>query len=664
MVRSRDKPISELTKGEKQAIKIRLEAEAKSGSGGSRTKTEEKLIEGDKNLQDSISKAAEKQKEAVFKDREIEVKVEQTETERGIKKVKVYYDAKTGQKIAQETETQFRSYVGRQPTKSEVTGVGNRTYEPIAIQEKKIVKEIKEKKPAAGVMSVWKPEYTQQRKDYIKTNVEILPTYDFMLTREASTIDILESSSGNMKNWAKVEYFVKDFVPKATIKTAAVVGAAAVTSVAPWVGVPLFGLAVAGTTFELKNIQNQISQVKYGNQMLVSPRIKLSSDVASDIVSLAVGSQVMKVLPKTRVTEETTKTEFIKKLNTKEQQRVSQNYDKKIKYYKEKVAPSLKEQKIEAQTPKGKFTAFLKEKTAQFKSMAGVRQETQTIEVQKPQVMKDIEIVKLRTYEYPTLLRGFVVGAPNLKAGITTETGFTNSREITFQEYKTFGKEETKERINSAQIQRTKTLTFTKIEPELIKDKPRSFIRPPILDEDIGIKTASPSQVQTITTIQEPITKLKQKQKLKPLLKEDTATSSKTFTGLPKITLPSNKGFLNSTSPLFEGFDVFVKRKGKYVKENISPLSEEGAKALGFRKTEFGSPASFKIKPSKSIARSSDKLTPFEELIFSKQYYKKQERDDSIFVEKRKYRISTPQEVQEISYKGLMSQWTKKGKLL
>jgi hypothetical protein len=554
MVRSRDKPISELTKGEKQAIKIRLEAEAKSGSGGSRTKTEEKLIEGDKNLQDSISKAAEKQKEAVFKDREIEVKVEQTETERGIKKVKVYYDAKTGQKIAQETETQFRSYVGRQPTKSEVTGVGNRTYEPIAIQEKKIVKEIKEKKPAAGVMSVWKPEYTQQRKDYIKTNVEILPTYDFMLTREASTIDILESSSGNMKNWAKVEYFVKDFVPKATIKTAAVVGAAAVTSVAPWVGVPLFGLAVAGTTFELKNIQNQISQVKYGNQMLVSPRIKLSSDVASDIVSLAVGSQVMKVLPKTRVTEETTKTEFIKKLNTKEQQRVSQNYDKKIKYYKEKVAPSLKEQKIEAQTPKGKFTAFLKEKTAQFKSMAGVRQETQTIEVQKPQVMKDIEIVKLRTYEYPTLLRGFVVGAPNLKAGITTETGFTNSREITFQEYKTFGKEETKERINSAQIQRTKTLTFTKIEPELIKDKPRSFIRPPILDEDIGIKTASPSQVQTITTIQEPITKLKQKQKLKPLLKEDTATSSKTFTGLPKITLPSNKGFLNSTSPLFEGF--------------------------------------------------------------------------------------------------------------
>jgi hypothetical protein len=101
------------------------------------------------------------------------------------------------------------------------------------------------------------------------------------------------------------------------------------------------------------------------------------------------------------------------------------------------------------------------------------------------------------------------------------------------------------------------------------------------------------------------------------------------------------------------GFDVLVKKKGKFVKQNVAPLTKEGALSLGFRKTEYGAAATFKILPSlgKATKGSSSFIDSFR---LNTQYNKKK---DNIYVEKSKYRISTKGEKNEITFKGLNAKW-------
>jgi hypothetical protein len=133
----------------------------------------------------------------------------------------------------------------------------------------------------------------------------------------------------------------------------------------------------------------------------------------------------------------------------------------------------------------------------------------------------------------------------------------------------------------------------------------------------------------------------------------------------PDLT-PSLPSFSKRGKPLFsnrKGFDVFVRKAGKFEKINLGgALTKAQALSLGVRATDFKAAATFKIKPSFSpVVRGRG--SSYDNFRLTNQYYKKLDRGETLFIEKSKYRISTLGEIQEISYKGLNTKWLKNFKL-
>lgn len=129
-----------------------------------------------------------------------------------------------------------------------------------------------------------------------------------------------------------------------------------------------------------------------------------------------------------------------------------------------------------------------------------------------------------------------------------------------------------------------------------------------------------------------------------------SSNSSPSIPSISKTTESPPVGFLPKPSykkKLVPGFDVFVKTKGEFLKANPLSLTEEQAFNLGASRVAKTSSASFKVVPSgtEAIGRFDLKV--------DKEQFRPSKRTPGVVVEKSRYRINTPGELREITFKGI-----------
>jgi len=105
---------------------------------------------------------------------------------------------------------------------------------------------------------------------------------------------------------------------------------------------------------------------------------------------------------------------------------------------------------------------------------------------------------------------------------------------------------------------------------------------------------------------------------------------------------------------IVRGFDVLVRRKGKFEKITSSPLSKSQALQFGAFKVGNTAAATFKLRAS-----SSNQLGSFTGRGFLNDFSQK----NGLFIEKRGRRIKSKGELEEITFKGLKSLRSKKNKI-
>lgn len=104
----------------------------------------------------------------------------------------------------------------------------------------------------------------------------------------------------------------------------------------------------------------------------------------------------------------------------------------------------------------------------------------------------------------------------------------------------------------------------------------------------------------------------------------------------------------------FSGFDVFVKRKGKFEKFNQKgSLSKEDALMFGALEVDRSPSASFKLVESSSPMAIGSRSKIKNKMLLDHFYEK-----EGTFIEKSKYRIDTPEEVRGISHLGNIAKQT------
>lgn len=95
--------------------------------------------------------------------------------------------------------------------------------------------------------------------------------------------------------------------------------------------------------------------------------------------------------------------------------------------------------------------------------------------------------------------------------------------------------------------------------------------------------------------------------------------------------------------PKQQGFNVFVRRQGKFQQVNVGSLSYTEAKAFGANVVQNTAAATFKVTPGGAVSGSYSGFGSFAD------FYKKGEQ----FIQKRSKRIGTVGEKREITYKGI-----------
>ncbi len=118
---------------------------------------------------------------------------------------------------------------------------------------------------------------------------------------------------------------------------------------------------------------------------------------------------------------------------------------------------------------------------------------------------------------------------------------------------------------------------------------------------------------------------------------------------IPPITIPEEElfgmGIEVEPSVLVKGFDVFVKRKGKFVKVSTKALPKALALKLGATETKQTLAATFKLEPSqKRVKPSKQQFTLGQEFRTFKVVKGKQIPLDNIFIQKRQFRLGTKSE--------------------
>jgi hypothetical protein len=218
----------------------------------------------------------------------------------------------------------------------------------------------------------------------------------------------------------------------------------------------------------------------------------------------------------------------------------------------------------------------------------------------------------------------------------------------------------------SSQESETEKDIFTRIKPRLILN--RKYVNTGVaiesknLQEDnidifTRIKPKNTSiiklgQVQTpiidVTIRQEPIPRIYTPLRVPPLRFERPGPPE---IPPPTIIKPPKAGKIGEI--FGEGYDVLVRKKGIFEKINTEPLSKGGAFGLGASIVGGSALASFKIKPAGAPAKKKGSL--FAPVDMNNFYNK-----SGVFIEKNTFRINTPGELKEITFKGISSQKRKK----
>lgn len=125
-------------------------------------------------------------------------------------------------------------------------------------------------------------------------------------------------------------------------------------------------------------------------------------------------------------------------------------------------------------------------------------------------------------------------------------------------------------------------------------------------------------------------------------------TSGNTRLIPPTYPIPnySPKRSIGSLVSKFErGFDVFVRRRGKFKKINAAPLSRGEAMSLGAEKTEIDLGATYKVRPAAGQVQRQG--PPGGSPNFDK-FYQKLEKGEIVYIQKAETRLSRKTEVSEI----------------
>jgi hypothetical protein len=121
----------------------------------------------------------------------------------------------------------------------------------------------------------------------------------------------------------------------------------------------------------------------------------------------------------------------------------------------------------------------------------------------------------------------------------------------------------------------------------------------------------------------------------------------------PKSLRPRNKDEEKEKEDFSQGYDVYIREKGKYFKANKVPKNYAAAFNFGAEVVDNSAAATFKIKKSKGKAKIKDDfLDPFLKNKFREPKSKKKDK----FIEKNTYRIDTAGELRGITAKGLLAQ--------
>ncbi len=174
---------------------------------------------------------------------------------------------------------------------------------------------------------------------------------------------------------------------------------------------------------------------------------------------------------------------------------------------------------------------------------------------------------------------------------------------------------------------------------------------------------------EELVTVAPPIYKLRVGERQALKLKTTTMAKTKTATmppaqmlqlpipeperPRPTITLlpPIDKGTIKLRKAFEKGFRVYAKRYGKMFELTKKPVGKKQALSLGGKWAAETAGVTFKLKPTKQFVKKQ-RRSQSEWNKIKKQFYRKGQKT---YVERTKFRIDAPGELEEITYKGLLS---------
>jgi len=108
-----------------------------------------------------------------------------------------------------------------------------------------------------------------------------------------------------------------------------------------------------------------------------------------------------------------------------------------------------------------------------------------------------------------------------------------------------------------------------------------------------------------------------------------------------------------------KGFEVEVKRLGRFEKITFAPVTKAKALQLGMKEVDITAAATFRLVP-KGAVKAAKKTYGVQAIKLKRMFYEPKRKKAKTYIEKPKYRISTLGEVRGIPYKGLAAIQRKK----
>lgn len=260
------------------------------------------------------------------------------------------------------------------------------------------------------------------------------------------------------------------------------------------------------------------------------------------------------------------------------------------------------------------------------------------------QFLKDSDkIPEPPTYGKIYVPRSTVATAPPLITGKITSKVETKSPSVTIS-YKPalMSSSGSKSVSPSASVSYSVPLSISPSVSPSVSPSISSSLSPSISPSYSPLPSISPSYSPSVS----PSISVSPSPSLSPSPSPSPSSYSPPYSPPPLYPSPRSSKSPSSYSRRFTtGYDVFVRRLGKFTKVTTRPLTREAAKGYGAYITEQTPAASFYIEPSGTFVEMVSKPSQFRK----ERYYTK----GKLFIEKPKYRINTLGELAGITYKGI-----------